>query len=73
MSEPVKVDLRRALLKISQHGALSEEAIRAAYWRIVRHEHPSNGGNAFDFEQVRKAKRELLTEVGIRIPAPRRK
>ena len=72
MADPVKVDPRRALLKLPQHGLITPEAIRAAYWRIVMHDHPSKGGSASDFDKVRRAKQELLAEVGVRIPPARR-
>jgi hypothetical protein len=72
MADPVKTDHRRALLKLPQHGPTTAEAIRAAYWRIVTLHHPSKGGSLSDFDQVRQANRELLAEVGVRIPPARR-
>jgi hypothetical protein len=73
MNEPVKVDWRRAVLQLPQFVPISKNAICASYWRIVGHAHPSNGGHVSDFEQARQAKRELLTEAGVRIPPPRRR
>jgi hypothetical protein len=69
LSDSVKVDWRRAALELPQHGSVSLDAIRAAYWRIVRQAHPSKGGDALEFERIRKAKQELLAEAGLRIPS----
>ncbi len=68
----MKPDSRRALLGLPQHGAISEDAIRAAYWRIVGRAKTARGDGAFDMEELRKAKRALLFEVGVRLPANRR-
>jgi hypothetical protein len=73
LTESLLFDWRRAQLELPQHGAIGADAIRTAYWRLVRRAHPSNGGSATDFEQMRKAKRELLIEAGLRIPPPRKK
>lgn len=66
----MKNDQRRVTLGLPQYGEVSEDAIRAAYWRIVRQLYLSRE-NKFDFEQVRKAKHELLMEAGVRIPKPK--
>ncbi len=67
----MKPDSRRALLGLPQHGAISEDAIRAAYWRIVGRAKTARVG-ALDMEELREAKRALLFEVGVRLPASRR-
>ena len=68
----MKFDPRRALLGLQQTGALTEDAIRAAYWQYVSVRHPSKGGDPNDFEEARRAKRELLAEVGVRVPGARK-
>ena len=68
----MKSDPRRALLGLPQHGAISEHAIRAAYWRIVGRASSAPGGGAFDMVALREAKRALLFEAGVRLPANRR-
>jgi hypothetical protein len=73
MNDSVKVDWRRAALELPQFGQINAEAIRAAYWRMVRQTLPAKGGGRIDFDTIRKAKRELLLEAGLRIPSPPQK
>ena len=59
----MKSDPRRALLGLPQLGGVSEDAIRAAYWRMVSKTAPA------DLAALQEAKRALLFEVGVRTPA----
>ena len=67
----MKSDPRRALLELPQLGAISEDAIRAAYWRIVGRAGFARDRGARDLSMLREAKRALLFEAGVRLP-PRR-
>ena len=62
----MRTDWRRQALQLPSLGALSAEAVRAAYWRRV-------GETAgADRERLKDAKRELLFELGVRVPASRK-
>ena len=62
----MRTDWRRRALQLPSVGALSAEAVRAAYWRRV-------GEMAgADRERLKDAKRELLFELGVRVPASRK-
>ena len=58
-------DWRRIALELPTTGEISEAAVRAAYWRLVA-KYP--GARAM----LKDAKRQLLLELGVRTPAPRR-
>jgi len=62
----MRTDWRRQALQLPSVGALSAEAVRAAYWRRV-----SEAAGA-DKERLKDAKRELLLELGVRVPVSRK-
>jgi hypothetical protein len=62
----MRADWRRQALQLPSVGDISEAAVRAAYWSLV-------GANvatmaAFDKDRLREAKRQLLFELGVRVP-----
>ena len=59
-------DWRRKTLGLPATEPLSEEAVRAAYWRLVGARAPG-----FDIERAQAAKRELLFDLGVRTPRAR--
>ena len=59
-------DWRRQVLQLPSVGALSEAAVRAAYWRLM-------AAGATEKERLREAKRQLLFDLGVRIPASNRR
>ncbi len=67
----MKSDPRRALLELPQLGAISEGAIRAAYWRIVGRAGLARDCGGRDLGILREAKRALLFEAGVRLPTKR--
>ena len=62
----MRTDWRRQALQLPSVGALSAEAVRAAYWRRV------GEAAGADRERLKDAKRELLFELGVRVPAARK-
>ena len=58
-------DWRRKVLGLPATGPLSEQAVRAAYWRLV------GARDGADLERAQAAKRGLLFDLGVRPPAPR--
>ena len=60
-------DWRRQILELPSQGDLSKNEVRAAYWRLVGGRRPT--GRAPDMDRLREAKRQLLYELGVRIPA----
>jgi hypothetical protein len=61
-------DAHRTLLGLPQLGRLSQEAIRAAYWRRIR-----DCGGPTSLALLQEAKRVLLYGAGVRIPGRARK
>jgi hypothetical protein len=65
----MRTDWRRQVLQLPSVGELSEAAVRAAYWRLVAV--PTSSELARDNERLREAKRQLLFELGVRVPTLR--
>jgi hypothetical protein len=62
------VDWRRKILGLPLTGALSERAVRAAYWRIVGSMRNRDDRQSSVLSDLQTAKRELLFNLGVRIP-----
>jgi hypothetical protein len=59
-------DWRRQILQLPSVGRLSAQAVRAAYWRLMR------SGSRVEKDRLRDAKQTLLFELGVRIPSQRK-
>jgi hypothetical protein len=62
------VDWRRKILGLPLTGALSERAVRAAYWRVIGSMRDHVDRQSSELSDLRTAKRELLFDLGVRIP-----
>ncbi len=62
----MRVDWRRRILQLPSVGEVTAQAVRAAYWRQV------GETVGADKERLMDAKRELLFELGVRIPPSRK-
>ena len=62
----MRVDWRRQILQLPSVGEVSTQSVRAAYWRLV------GEAAGADKARLRDAKRELLLELGVRVPASRK-
>jgi hypothetical protein len=67
------MDWRRKLLELPVAESLSEEAVRAAYWRAIGRMRGGDVRQSSDVRLLQTAKRELLFELGVRIPSRGRK
>ena len=63
------LDWRRQVLQLPSTGALTEQAVRAAYWRLIGAQR--SGSVGLDVERIRAAKQGLLFELGLRLPSNR--
>jgi hypothetical protein len=61
----MRADWRRQVLQLPSIGEITEAAVRAAYWRLIARVATELGD---DRERLREAKRQLLFELGVRIP-----
>jgi hypothetical protein len=62
----MRADWRRQALQLPSVGDITEAAVRAAYWSLVGASFATEA--AFDKQRLREAKRQLLFELGVRIP-----
>jgi hypothetical protein len=62
----MRADWRRQALQLPSVGDLSEAAVRAAYWSLVGASVATK--SVLDKERLRLAKRQLLFELGVRLP-----
>jgi hypothetical protein len=62
----MRADWRRQALQLPSVGDISEAAVRAAYWSLVGARVATK--SALDKERLREAKRQLLFELGVRVP-----
>jgi hypothetical protein len=62
----MQADWRRQVLQLPSVGKLTEAAVRAAYWRLVGARAATEPAERAD--RLREAKRQLLFELGVRIP-----
>jgi hypothetical protein len=67
-------DWRRKIMGLPLAGALSEAAVRSAYWRAIGRIGDQFNQRTSDMRLLQTAKRELLFELGVRVPVrkPRR-
>ncbi len=61
-------DWRRKIMDLPLAGALSEAAVRSAYWRAIGRMGDQFAQRAYDLRLLQAAKRELLFELGVRLP-----
>jgi hypothetical protein len=64
--ELMSPDWRRQILQLPSVCDLSAQAVRAAYWRLMR------GDAHVDKHRLHAAKQTLLFELGVRIPSRRK-
>jgi hypothetical protein len=62
------IDWRRKILGLPLAGPLSEGAVRAAYWRVIGSLRNRDERQSSELTDLRTAKRELLFDLGVRIP-----
>ena len=67
----MRADWRRQALQLPSLGEISAASVRAAYWRLIATR--GAAAPAFDAERLREAKRQLLFELGVRLPPSQRK
>jgi hypothetical protein len=65
---PMTVDWRLKKLGLPLTGALSERAVRAAYWRVIGGMRNHDERQPSEMSDLRIAKRELLFDLGVRVP-----
>ena len=65
----MRADWRRQTLQLSSVGEITEAAVRAAYWSLVGASVATEA--VVDKERLREAKRQLLFELGVRLPTSR--
>ena len=62
----MEADWRRQALQLPSVGEISQQAVRAAYWRLL------GAGGEIDKARIRQAKQQLLFELGQRVPGQRK-